>query len=313
MDIKPNLHQLELFLLVAKETSFSKAAADLGTSQPSISIQIKKLEKALGVKLFDRLGRNVYLTAEGRLVLNYARRMFGLFSSLQSDLGDVRGIRAGNLLVGASRVPSSTTFPTAFALFKKQYPETNIEVNTALSGQVEQWVLENEVDLGIIGGDVTSKFIVTEHYYDEELIAVLPSGHRLAKASTIGPADLVSEPFLLPYTGRVAKLIESAFETHGANITQYVVLGSREAVKAALAAGYGVSIMPKSAVELESRAGLLVTKKIRGIDLKYPVNIIFHKDKHLSRLGSTFLEFLRKLRRPAVISQHKRLRRSRRV
>jgi DNA-binding transcriptional LysR family regulator len=303
MGLKPNLHQLELFLLVAKDTSFSKAAADLGTSQPSISIQIKKLEQTLGVKLFDRLGRNVYLTAEGRLVLNYAKRLFGLFSNLQSDLGDVRDIRAGNLLVGASGIPSATTFPTAFALFKKQYPETNIVVNTALSGQVEQWVLENEVDIGIIGGDVTSKFIVMEHYYDEELIAVLPPGHRLAKASMIGPADLASDPFLLPYAGRVAKLIQRAFETAGVIITQYVVLGSREAVKAALAAGYGVSIMPKSSVELESRAGLLVTKKIRSIDLKYPVNIIFHKDKHLSHLGISFLEFLRQQRHPAVISR----------
>jgi DNA-binding transcriptional LysR family regulator len=313
MDIKPNLHQLELFLLVAKDTSFSKAAADLGTSQPSISIQIKKLEQSLGVKLFDRLGRNVYLTAEGRLVLNYAKRLFGLFSSLQSDLGDVRDIRAGNLLVGASGVPSSTTFPTAFALFKKQYPETNIVVNTALSGQVEQWVLENEVDLGLIGGDVTSKFIVTEHYYDEELVAVLPREHRLAKAMRISPIDLLSDPFLLPYTGRVAKLIERAFQTQGANITQYVVLGSREAVKAALAAGYGVSIMPRSAVDLESSAGLIVTKKIYGVDLKYPVNIIFHKDKHLSRLGLSFLEFLRKLRHPAAISRATQLTRSRRV
>jgi DNA-binding transcriptional LysR family regulator len=228
-----------------------------------------------------------------------------LFSSLQSDLGDVRDIRAGNLLVGASGVPSSNTFPTAFALFKKQYPETNIVVNTALSGQVEQWVLENEVDLGIIGGEATSKFIVTEHYYDEELIAVLPPRHRLAKASTIGPADLVSDPFLLPYAGRVAKLIQRAFETDGVTITEYVVLGSREAVKAALAAGYGVSIMPRSSVELESRAGLLVTKKIRGTDLKYPVNIIFHKDKHLSRLGVSFLEFLRQLRNSPVISRRK--------
>src|SRR5687768_15968939 len=154
-----NLHQLKVFLLVTEQKSFSKAAAVLRMTQPSISIQIKKLERDLGVKLFDRLRRNIHLTEEGQLVLSYAKRMLGSIASLQSDLQDLRGVKIGNLVVGASRVPSSTTFPLAFARFKKQYPETNIVVKTALSRQVEQWVLDNEVELAVVGGDVSSKFI----------------------------------------------------------------------------------------------------------------------------------------------------------
>ncbi len=211
MAVDISLHRLKIFLSVAEHKNFSKAAGVLGMTQPSISIQIKKLEHDLGVKLFDRLRRNTHLTNEGQLVLAYAKRMLGWISSLESDLEDLRGIKVGNLVVGASRVPSSTTFPLAFALFKKQYPETNILVKTALSRQVEQWVLDNEVDLAIVGGDVTSKFILREHYYDEELLVVLTPDHRLAKKDKLLPQDILSEPFLLPYTGASLNLSTTLF------------------------------------------------------------------------------------------------------
>jgi len=222
--------------------------------------------------------------------------MLGSIASLQSDLQDLRGVKIGNLVIGASRVPSSTTFPLAFARFKKQYPETNIVVKTALSRQVEQWVLDNEVELAVVGGDVSSKFIVREHYYEEELLVVLTPEHRLARKDKLLPEEILSEPFLLPYTGRVAKFVDDALQQKGVVITDYVTLGSREAIKAALAAGFGLTIMPRSAVELESNAGILTTKKIDGIDLQSPVYIIYHKDKHLSRLALTFLEFLWRLK-----------------
>ena len=303
MAVDISLHQLKVFLSVAEHKNFSKAAVVLRMTQPSISIQIKKLEQDLGVRLFDRLRRNTHLTEEGQLLLTYAKRMLGWISSLESDLEDLRGIKVGNLVVGASRVPSSTTFPLAFALFKKQYPETNIVVKTALSRQVEQWVLDNEVDLAIVGGDVTSKFIVRERYYEEELLVVLTPEHRLAKKDKLLPEDILSEPFLLPYTGRVAKFVDDALQQKGVVITDYVTLGSREAIKAALAAGFGITIMPRSAVELESKLEILTTKKIDGIELQYPVYIIHHKDKHLSRLALTFLEFLRKLQSDLSVSK----------
>ena len=303
MAIDVSLHQLKVFLSVAEQRNFSKAAAMLGMTQPSISIQIKKLERDLSVRLFDRLRRNIHLTEEGQLVSTYAKRMLGWISSLESDLEDLRGIKVGKLVVGASRVPSSTTFPLAFALFKKKYPETNILVKTELSRQVEQWVLDNEVDLAIVGGDVSSKFIVREHYYEEELLVVLTPEHRLAIKNKLLPEDILSEPFLLPYTGSVAKFVDDALQRKGVVITDYVTLGSREAIKAALAAGFGITIMPKSAVELESNAGILTTKKIQGIDLQYPVYIIHHKDKHLSRLALTFLDFLRKLQSDLSVSR----------
>jgi DNA-binding transcriptional LysR family regulator len=184
-----NLHQLEIFLSVAERKSFSKAAALLHTSQPSVSMQIRNLEQALGINLFDRLGRAIYLTCEGELVLEYAKRIFGGIASLQSDLENLKGIKGGRIEVGASRVPSSTTVPLAFALFKKKYPQTNIVVKTALSRQIEQWVLDDEIDVAIVAGDPISRLLVTEPYYEEELIAVIPTRHPLAKRAAVLAED----------------------------------------------------------------------------------------------------------------------------
>lgn len=289
-----SLHQLQLFMAVARERSFSRAAEVLGTTQPSVSIQIRNLEGALGVRLFDRLGRAIYLTPAGEMVLEYSRRIFSLTSSMQSDLENLNGVKMGRLLVGASRVPSTTAVPLAFALFKNTYPHTEIVVKAGVSNDVEQWVLKNEVDLGVIGGNSFYDAIKTEPYYEEELLVVLSSKHPLAKQSEVFPEQIVKECLLLPYTGRVSDLLEKALAEKGLSIDERVTLGSREAVKAALSMGFGISIMPESAAKLSWKPGLLSTKKIHGLKLKYPLSIVYHKDKHLSKLALTFVEFLRR-------------------
>jgi DNA-binding transcriptional LysR family regulator len=206
-----NLHQLEIFLSVTERRSFSKAAMGLHTSQPSVSMQIRNLEQALGVRLFDRLGHAVYLTREGELVLEYAKRIFSGISSLQSDLENLKEIKVGRLAVGASRVPSATTVPRAFALFKKQYPHTEIAVKTALSRQIEQWVLDDEIDLAIVAGDPVSRALVKEFYYEEQLIAVLPHRHPLAKRATVLPEHVIQETVLLSLHGQSHRIYGEGF------------------------------------------------------------------------------------------------------
>jgi DNA-binding transcriptional LysR family regulator len=291
-----NPHQFNLFLLVAQKNSFSTAAEAFGISQPSVSIQIKKLEGSLGVRLFDRIGQNIHLTSEGKLVLGYAKQMSNLASNLRSDLEDLKGVKLGRVLVGASRIPSTTTVPLAFALFKNKYPQADIVITTGLSTHVEKWILENEIDLGVVGGRIVSNLIVHEPLYEEELVLVLPGTHPLARRSKISAQDVVQQPILLPYAGRVTEYLDKCFEAKGLAMKERVTLGSREAVKTALTVGYGVSILPKSAVDQDS-VGVLVTKRIHGMNLRFPVNIIYHKDKHLSRLVLTFLEFLRNLKK----------------
>ena len=289
-----NLHQLEIFLCIARERSFSKAAVKLRISQPSVSIQIKNLEDSLQVKLFERLRRRVYLTPEGAAVLEHAKKISEAASGLQSDIRKIKGIRCGQLSAGCSRVPSATRVPVAVVQFKTQYPDTEILIKTGRSHEVEEWILENEVDLGVIEGDPTAEVLLKEPWYADEVVLVARPGSHLLKMRQLSLQEILKEPFLLQSPGIRPTFIERVFAEKGIIIKKPITVGSRETVKAAIAAGYGVSIMPKSVIATEIQAGILKVKKIHGWDVKYPVNIVYRRDKEFSKSALTFLEVLRK-------------------
>jgi len=289
-----NLHQLRIFTCVAQQKGFSKAATSLRMSQPAVSIQVKNLEDALGVTLFDRIGHDVYLTTEGHAVLMYAKRMFDLLGSLEADLANIKGLQTGKLLVGSCKVCSAYILPVAIASFKRKYPGVEIILRVAQSDQVEQWVLENEVDLGVIIGDPLSPNIIKQTFREEKLVLVLPPQHPLIRKSTVSLQEISKEVFLFPYTGRLASLIEGAFAATGVSITRKMVLGHTDALKTAITVGLGVSIMAQSSVQRDVMLGAVVTRKIGIPNFRCTLNVIYHKDKHFSLVGRAFFGFLRK-------------------
>jgi len=293
MDV--NFHQLEIFLCIARERSFSRAAEILRISQPSVSIQIKNLEQSLNVKLFERSGGRVSVTREGAVVLERAKRIAEIVAGLQHDIEEARGIPYGRFSVGSSRVPSATLVPLAVARFKEQYPDTEMTIKTGRSHEVERWVLENEVDLGAIEGDPTSPLIVKEPWYVDDLVLVLSPRSHLLRRRKLSLKEILEEPYLLQTPGIRPTFVERILATKGITIAKPVTIGSREAVKAAIAAGYGVSIIPNSLIETERRAGTLKARRIHDLDVVYPVNMIYLKDKQLSKSALAFAELLKKL------------------
>jgi len=289
-----NLHQLEIFLCIARERSFSKAAERLRISQPSVSIQIRNLEDFLEVKLFERLGRRVYLTREGKAVLEHAKKISAIVSDLQNNIRDLKGIRRGQLSAGCSRVPSATLVPLAVAQFKAQYPKTEISIKTGRSYEVERWVVENEVDLGVIEGDPAAGLLMKEPWYTDELVLVVSPRSHLLKRRRLFVKEILEEPFLIQSPGIRPTFVERVFAERGMFIKNRITVGSREAVKTAVAAGCGVSIMPKSLIDTERRAGILKARKIRDLDVRYPVNLIYRRDKQLSQSVLAFAELLKK-------------------
>ena len=289
-----NLHQLEIFLCIARERSFSKAAERLRISQPSVSIQIRNLEDSLGVKLFERLGRRVYLTREGKAVLEHAKKISAIVSDLQNNIKDLKGIRRGQLSAGCSRVPSATLVPLAVAQFKAQYPKIEISIKTGRSHEVERWVVENEVDLGVIEGDPAAALLTKEPWYTDELVLVVSPRSHLLRKRRLFVKEVIEEPFLIQSPGIRPTFIERVLAEKGMFIKNRVTVGSREAVKTAVAAGCGVSIMPKSLIDTEQRAGVLRARKIHDLDVRYPVNLIYRRDKQLSQSVLAFAELLKK-------------------
>lgn len=299
MDRIPNLHQLQLFFQVAKEGSFSRAASSLNISQPSISIQIRQLEECLGVQLFDRLGRGIALNSIGRLLFDDARQIFDLLAKIEKDLSLIKGMKMGSVTVGASKIPSASILSRAVRNFKESYPDVEIRFHVAQSEEVEEWVLKNEVDFAIIVGNPRSPKISAEFLLNEEMFLVLSPGHRLANKNQVSLEEIKQERLLLPGPGKLKFFIENILATSGVNIKEQIDLGDRDAVKAAVNAGFGISIMSRSTVERDFKSGYIVAKRIRGNRIKYPINIIFHKDKHFTNVALEFLQFVRKVPHPA--------------
>ena len=293
MDV--NFDQLEIFLCIARERSFSRAAEILRISQPSVSIQIKNLEQSLNVKLFERSGGRVSVTREGAVVLERAKRIAEIVAGLQRDIEEARGVPYGRFSVGCSRVPSATLVPLAVARFKEEYPDTEMTIKTGRSHEVERWLLESEVDLGVIEGDPSSPLIVKEPWYVDDLVLVLSPRSHLLKRRKLFLKEILEEPYLLQTPGIRPTFVERILAAKGITIAKPVTVGSREAVKAAIAAGYGVSIIPNSLIETERRAGTLKARRIHDLDVGYPVNMIYLRDKQLSKSALAFAELLKKL------------------
>lgn len=306
-----NFHQLEIFLCTARERSFSKAADRMRISQPSVSIQIKNLEDALGVRLFERSGRRVFLTPEGSAVLERAKKISEVVSELQSDIRDIKAVRRGKVSAGCSRVPSATLVPLAVAQFKQSNPDIEISIKTGRSHEVEQWLIDNEVELGVIEGDPASALLVKIPWYEDDLVVVLAPQSPLLRRRRLSLQDILHEPFLLQAPGIRPTFIERVFAKRGLPIKNPVTVGSREAVKAAAAAGCGVAILPRSVIDAEVHARLLKVRAIPDLDIKYPVNIVYRKDRQLSKWALAFLEILKKQSlppslRPNVHRDHKK-------
>ena len=289
----PSLHLLKVFLRVVNERGISKAAAALNVRQPSVSMQIRQLETTFGVKLLDRLGQEIHPTQAGMMLREYATKILDLVDHLHADMANLQNLRTGRLVVGGSKVPSARRLPLAIATFQKLYGQTEILMEVASSDAVEQWVLENHVDFAIVVGHPVAPQIVKEPFYEEELVLVLPPKHPMEKRRQVSAYEISKMRLLLPHDGRVKTYIENCFAEKGIPLNRRVSLGSMDSVKTAIGAGLGVSIMARSTVEREVKTGLLLTKRLCDLELKYPVNIIYHKDKHFSRLATEFLAVLR--------------------
>jgi DNA-binding transcriptional LysR family regulator len=242
--------------------------------------------------------------------LAHARKISESITGLRSEIRGIKKTPSGELSAGCSRVPSATLVPVAVAQFKKKYPNAEISIKTGRSHEVEKWILDNEVDLGVIEGDPSSALIKKEPWYADEVVLVLSRRSPLLKRRQLSIRQILEEPFLLQAPDRRPTFIERVLETKGMRIKHPVRFGSREAVKAATVAGYGVSLLPRLVIDAELKAGLLKTKKIDDLDISYPMNIIYHRDKQLSASARCFLRVLRKqssqLRVPGVFASRTR-------
>jgi DNA-binding transcriptional LysR family regulator len=290
------IRQLEILSRVAETGSFSRAAKAMGLSQPTASEHIKTLEKELGTRLFDRLGRRVEPTKAGLLLLEYARKILQARDDARLAMEDYLGVISGHILIGASTIPGGYLLPRLLGQFKVMHPETSVTIDIIDSRKVVEGVLGGSVQLGITGAKISNSQLVYQFFATDELVLAVPPDHPLARRKKIQAKALQGVKMIVREDGSGTRLVSEArlrelgFEIGPDQVA--AVLGNSQAVRSALKGGVGVSIISRMAVEEDFECGALCPVEIRGFACTRDFYSVVHKARSLSPLGRTFLEFI---------------------
>ena len=291
-----DLWQLNIFCKVVELKSFSRAGKAVHLSQPTVSSHIKDLEDHFDCRLIDRLAKEAVPTKAGRLLHRYARRMIALRDETESAMAEFKGKIKGSLDLGGSTIPGAFILPAIIGAFTSRFPEVNISLSIADTRQVIRAIVAGDLELGVVGAVAENTSVVQTRLVEDEMCLVVPRGHRWFDESRVTPAELMSEPFIIREQGSgTLKSIQHSFAEAGLNINELNVvarIGSTEAIRQGIRSGMGVSILSAIAVSDDVANGHLKTLTIDGLDLKRAFYLTHHRQRSLSPLCRTFIDFI---------------------
>jgi len=291
-----DLRRLEVFVKVAELGSFSRAAEALFLTQPTVSEHVRALEEDLGVQLLDRLGRGAAPTPAGQLLLGYARRILILTREARQAVDKFQGRLFGELVVGGSTIPGEYILPALIGQFKTKYPDISISLRVGSSQQVSGWVEEGRVEIGVVGARPASRMLVARELMADRMVIVVPADHPWSRRESVTLAEIRAEPLVLRERGSgTREALERALAEAGTDLTAFRVageMGSTQAVKQAVRAGIGVTLISKLAVEDECRARLLICVHVQDLEFRRSFHLVTHRDRSRSPLAQAFLEFV---------------------
>jgi DNA-binding transcriptional LysR family regulator len=291
-----DLRRLEIFAKVAELGSFSRAADALFLTQPTISEHVRSLEDELGVQLLDRLGRGTTPTRAGQLLLGYAQRMLTLAREAQQAVDQLQGRMSGELAVGGSTIPGEYVLPALIGAFKTKYPDISISLLIGDSRQVSAWVEDGRVEVGVVGARPAGRALESRELMTDELVVVVPAGHPWTERRTVALAELRGEPLIMRERGSGSReAMERALGEAGLDLSTFRIvgeMGSTQAIKQAVRARVGVSVISRRAVEDECRASLLACVKIKDLKVARAFHLVTHRDRTRSPLAQAFVTWL---------------------
>lgn len=286
-----NLNQLKIFYAVAQKKSFTMAARELFLTQPAVTIQIQKVEREYETKLFDRIGKKIFLTESGKILFSYAEKILNLFGQAEEALTDAKELKSGKLSIGASATVGSYYLPKIFEVFGKKYPNIEIEMTLANSYTVVEDVLALKNDLGFIGRLPHLERLVVIPFLEEELVLIVPPNHPLTHKEEVFFEDLSGQPLISREMGSATrKLVEESATKKGVSMRVVMDLASNEAIKRAVEDGLGISIISKYVAQKEVDQGVLRMVTLADERIMRRFFIIYHEDKYLSNTLRAFLK-----------------------
>jgi DNA-binding transcriptional LysR family regulator len=285
-----DISQLEVFLAVAREGGFSRAAEKLYRTQSAVSQAIRKLESEIGESLFDRSSRDGLLTDAGRVLQEYAERLLNLRENAREALTELRELQKGKLVVGANEF-TALYLLRVLAEFRRLHPAIRIVVQRSLGSQIPDDVRRHNCEFGVLTYDPQDEDLASAVVYSDELIFVVPPQHPLARESSVSIRQLGAESFVAhivssPYREKVIQ----AFNKYKTPLHMGVELPTLQAIKRFVAMGNGVAFLPEISVEDEIARGELVRIPVQELRVHRKLRLIYRKSAALSHAGRAFLK-----------------------
>jgi len=288
-------NQLKIFCMVTRQQSFSKAAKLLHMSQPAVSTHIKNLEEYYQGQLLTRTPQGVMLTKAGEVFYNYALKILDLQDEMEQQIETVFKHENNQVVIGASTTIGNVSLPCSIYLFKEQYPEVELCLNIANAEEVLSMVMSDVVDLGVVEGDSVSSTLKAIHVTSDELVLIVPPQHP-AEGDVISLQDFLKQPLIMREDGSgTRKILENALARHGYSVNQLNVITEMKniyAIKSAVEAGLGGSVMPLLAVRKEAYTGTLKVLRIIDMDMPLIFNIVYPNSRPLTTKAKLFIKFL---------------------
>jgi DNA-binding transcriptional LysR family regulator len=289
--------QLAAFCAVVERASFSQAAEQLGVTQPAVSLQIRSLEKRLGVQLLDRSGRRVEPTDAGRRLYRSALRLLAQEEQLLAELGEeAEGELTGRLELGASTGPGGTVIPVVLCEFQQRHPEVHVALTVADTQHIVEQVARRELELGVVGAARRHRGVVFEPFFRDEVVLAVPRGHRFADRS-VAIDELRGEPLVLMQEGAgVRQVIDDELRGLGVRLRDLDVrleLGLQESARTAVLSGYGITFISRSAVDADVGAGTIALARVEGLDASREIALVRASGRAETRIAQAFVDFAR--------------------
>ena len=288
------LHYLEIFNAVAQYTSYKKASEILHISQPALSIQVKKLEKQTGLKLFYRMGNKLCLSEDGAMLYHYTKKIFLMIEEMENNISNQKDVIGGTINLGGSNTPGTYILPKVIGEMKKRYPSVTVNLHIADTSEITNLIENGTLDVAVNGGSCHyNNNIFVEKLIDDRLVFVASPENKLCKKEYIDIADLSEASFVIHNkTSQLYTYYQKIMNDLNIQENISMFFGSIEAIKYAIYADLGISIVPYYAVKSDISMGLLKELKLKDVNIAYPYSLIYNKNKYLSVSAKKFIELL---------------------
>ena len=299
-------HELNIFVHAAETLSFTEAAKRLHISQPAVSMQISNLERRLNTVLFDRSGRKISPTEAAEVLLPMAREMINYSSNIEEAMASLHGSMTGHLQIACSTSAGKYILPRIIARFREMHPDVRVTVSVCGPDAAIERVCDGRSQLGILSSEAGCRDVEYRHFFTDRVVLIVPPQHRWTTQESVGPEELVGQPFILREetsgTRRVmlAGLLEHGIRLHDLDVV--MELGNAEAIASSVEAGIGCAFVSRIVTRRCIEAGYVVEVPVREIHLERDLNMIRSSRRAQTRIQAAFWDFAHTPENSAVLA-----------